>query len=166
MNLFNKPAGTDADIYGRLSSCVGRRMPGTVCPRFLAKTNCSQVIQFPRIKTVRLALETFKSKIQGKHIQIVSDNITTVAYLNHLGGPCQDLNSLATGTWELALQLQVKIPSRHIAGRLNIEPDTLSRLNPIYEWQLNPNIFTFLDTIWGPLDIDRFATMANTQLSE
>lgn len=114
--------------------------------------------------TVRLVLESFIDRVADKHIQIVSDNITTVAYLNHLGGPCMELNKIASGIWELALEHNVLLSAKHIQGKLNCMPDKLSRLNPLYEWQLNPALFYLLDTLWGPHDIDRFATMANTHL--
>jgi hypothetical protein len=32
------------------------------------------------------------------------------------------------------------------------------------DWQLNPRIFTFLDSLWGPHSIDMFATQGNSQL--
>lgn len=119
---------------------------------------------FRQLLTVRLVLESFISQVQGKHIQIVSDNITTVAYLNHLGGPCMELNYVASGIWEVALEHNILLSASHIQGRLNYMLDKLSRLNPIYEWQLNPGLFNLLDTLWGPHDIDRFATVANAQL--
>lgn len=114
--------------------------------------------------TVRLVLESFINQVSDKHVQVVSDNITTIAYLNHLGGPCVELNNIAAGIWELALEHNILLSAKHIQGKLNYIPDKLSRLNPIYEWQLNPGMFRLLDTLWGPHDIDRFATMANTQL--
>ena len=35
----------------------------------------------------------------GKRIQVLTDNITTAAYINHLGGPSQDLSQLASAIW-------------------------------------------------------------------
>ena len=42
--------------------------------------------------------------------------------------------------------------------------DQLSTVNTPYEWKLHPNVFKFLDKIWGPCTDDRFAAMHNTQL--
>lgn len=119
---------------------------------------------FRELLIVRLVLESFLPKVREKHIQIVSDNISTVAHLNHLGGPCYDLNQIAAGIWDLALQHNVTISAKHIPSQLNCVPDRLSRLNPLYEWQLHPGLFNLLDSVWGPHEVDRFATMANTQL--
>jgi hypothetical protein len=33
------------------------------------------------------------------------------------------------------------------------------------DWQFNPRIFTYIDSLWGPHSIDRFATQCNVQLS-
>ena len=52
----------------------------------------------------------------------------------------------------------------HLQGSLNINADRLSRLSVHYEWQLNHNIFKYLDCLWGPHTIDRFATGLNSQL--
>jgi hypothetical protein len=32
------------------------------------------------------------------------------------------------------------------------------------DWQLNPSIFTYMDSLWGPRSIDRFAMQGNTQI--
>jgi hypothetical protein len=34
-----------------------------------------------------------------------------------------------------------------------------------YEWRLNPRLFQFLDLMWGPHDVDRFASMITCQVS-
>jgi hypothetical protein len=35
-----------------------------------------------------------------------------------------------------------------------------------YEWTLNPAIFRYIDLLWGPHSIDRFASISTTQLPQ
>jgi hypothetical protein len=48
---------------------------------------------------------------------------------------------------------------------LNIEADRLSRSMNIYiEWKLNEDVFEIIDYLFGPHDIDLFASKLNSQL--
>ena len=87
-----------------------------------------------------------------------------MAYLNHLGGPAQDLSDIATSIWGLAFQHNIHLKASYLAGRENTLADALSRLNPRYEYKLHTALFHWLDRKWGPHTIDRCATMLNTQL--
>ena len=46
-----------------------------------------------------MTLQSMKQQIQGKHIQVLSDNVTTVAYINHMGGPSKELSDLMSTIW-------------------------------------------------------------------
>ena len=92
----------------------------------------------------RLALLSFAPYIQGKCVQIVSDNITTVAYLNHLGGPVQELSVLTQTIFMEAQQANATLSAHFLAEKHNTEADRLSRLNA-YSWKLHPNLLRFGD---------------------
>ena len=77
---------------------------------------------------VLLALRSFKGHLAGKHVQILSDNITTVAYINHLGGASTILNKIATNIWMYCYEIRVTLEAKHLSGVLNVEADRLSRL--------------------------------------
>ncbi len=119
---------------------------------------------YREITAVLMALVSFLPMIKGKSVQIVSDNISTVAYLNHQGGSAKNLSDIATSIWSLAFRMDIHISARYLAGKENILADRLSRLNPCYEWMIHPRIFHWLDTMWGPHTVDRFATLTTTQL--
>jgi ribonuclease HI len=113
---------------------------------------------------ILMALKSFRKNICGKTVQIMSDNITAIAYINHLGGPSADLSQLAKAIWAEAYTNSVHLICRHIAGSKNTLADALSRLNPQYEWRLHPAMFQILERQWGPHTMDRFASLTNTQL--
>ena len=46
----------------------------------------------------------------------------------------------------------------------NVEADYISKVLEIDDWMLNPQVFEWLESMWGPHTVDRFANSANTQL--
>jgi hypothetical protein len=64
--------------------------------------------------------------------------------------------------WELIDTNNIDIRARYIRSTANAWADRLSREIDREEWQLNPRIFTYLDFIWGPHSIDRFATLGSS----
>ena len=99
------------------------------------------------LMAILLALECFKDRMAGQHIQVLTDNITCVAYINHLGGPSCQLTDIAKSIWNLAYQNDIHLSAKYLAGSLNTVADTLSRLNPIYEWYLIQSLFQYLDRL-------------------
>ncbi|GFO09415.1 reverse transcriptase [Plakobranchus ocellatus] len=112
---------------------------------------------------VYLSLMSLLPNIKNKTIQILSDNITTVAYICFQGGPSGELTNIASKIWTLAIKDNVQITAHYLAGKLNIQADALSRLQSQHEWELNPNLYHYLDTVWGPHTIDPFATINTTK---
>ena len=47
---------------------------------------------------------------------------------------------------------------------MNARADLLSRIVDYDDWYLNPAVFAWLDSIWGPHTVDRFADHHNCQL--
>ncbi len=121
-------------------------------------------INYRELMAVLLGLKSFAPQLRGKSVQILSDNITAVAYINHLGGPSADLTALAESLWITANDFGITLQASHLAGGLNSRADRLSRLPPAYEWRLHPNLFLWINRCHGPFTIDRFATMCNAQL--
>ena len=113
---------------------------------------------------VLLSLHALLPHLKEKTIQVVSDNKTTVAYVNFLGGPSSELSHLATAIWATAVERNMSLCARFLAGSLNVHADFLSRTVSHHDCSLHPNLFRFLDRTWGPRDINRFASLVTTQL--
>ena len=47
------------------------------------------------LKAIYLSIKAFLPQLTGKTIQVLSDNITSVAYLNHMGGTVSELTVIA-----------------------------------------------------------------------
>jgi hypothetical protein len=66
--------------------------------------------------------------------------------------------------WELIDTNNINIRARYIRSAASVLANRLSRETDRDDWQLNPRIFTYLDSLWGPHSIDKFATQGNSQL--
>lgn len=113
---------------------------------------------------VLLTLKSSVHLVRNKTIQVLSDSVTTVAYINFQGGSNKVLDSIAKNIWDLTIRNSIKIQAKHLAGSRNVEADALSRLSPQYEWFIHPSLFNYLDTLFGPHTIDRFASILTNQV--
>ena len=151
---------TDASATGWGAWMMDQKAAG-----FWDKSVSVQSSNHRELLAVYMALQAFRDNVVKKSVQIVSDNVTTIAYLNHLGGPTPALTQLAKSIWAFVYRNNMELSARYLAGKENVLADSLSRLNPKYEWQLHPLLFKCIDSRWGPHTIDRFATMSNTQIN-
>ena len=119
---------------------------------------------YRKLLAILLAIKAFEHDLKGKTVQVLSDNVVAMAYINHLGGPSPSLTALASAVWITAYELEIALSAKHLAGKENVHADHLSRLSTHYEWQLHPRLFKFLDRIWGPHTINWFASFTNTHL--
>ena len=113
---------------------------------------------------VFLSLKSFIKQVAGKSILVLSDNVSTVAYINMQGGTSQNLTNIATNIWTFVVKNQIHIQVRHLSGVKNVVADHLSRLSSRYEWMLHPALFRYLNSTWGPHTCDRFASYMTCQI--
>ena len=96
----------------------------------------------------------------------MTDNSTSVPYLNHMGGTKSvTLSNLALEIWRWCLRKAIHISAVHVAGLLNIFADPLSRFQLLStEWMLCKRIFCQIVAVYGCPQIDLFASSQNHQL--
>ena len=128
------------------------------------KTNVSKrSSNFREMSAVLLSLQSLGPALRGKTVQILTDSVTTAAYVNFQGGIHADLSDIATKIWITAIKFNLSISAKWLAGKLNTTADRLSRLDNKSNWALHPYVYRHLDGIWGPHTIDRFACMNSTK---
>ena len=117
---------------------------------------------------ILFALKSLCNDVKKTHIRVERDNTTAVCYVNNMGGsksrPC---NNIARQIWMWALEHDNWITTAHLPGKDNTVADRESRLfNDRTEWQLNTAIFSKINNLWGPLELDLFASRLNRQLDK
>lgn len=130
-----------------------------------SKEEATQHINYLELLAVWLALQSFFPKNTNTSIKVLSDNTTTVAYLNHMGGTKPKCNKLAHKIWSWCEENNNWILAAHIPGKTNVIADKQSRtIKDNMEWKLCPQKFREICTVLGTPEIDLFATRLNHQL--
>lgn len=123
-------------------------------------------INFLELKAVQLALLHFSIKLQGQTVALMTDNTTVTAALRNQGSTrSQPLDTLAREILLWTDDQQITIIPRHVAGKLNVVADSLSRrLQTPTEWSLDAKLVERLWNVWGRPNVDMFATSKNAKL--
>lgn len=150
---------TDASPIGFGATCMGQKASG-----FWTSFVGSMPQNAREMMAILMAIHSFAHILRNKTIHVVTDSITAMANINHMGGQSPLLTEITKAIWLAVQELDASITAGWLAGVQNIEADRLSRLSDKYEWALNPRIFRHINRVWGPHSIDRFATFTNSQL--
>ena len=119
---------------------------------------------YRELLAVYLALLSFRSSLVGRTVEVLSDNVTSVAHINKFGSSNVRLDGVAQDIWAFALSNRISLVAHHVAGVENTGPDALSRRSARHEWVLHPSVFQQLDRTFGPHTVDRFASVSTALL--
>lgn len=150
---------TDASGYGWGATLGSAKAAGQLPPSV-----CRESSNHREIYTVLLSLRSFLPSLKGKAVLLRSDNTTTVAYVNRLGGSSKKLDVVMAEIITLCRRHRIQLTARHVPGVDNVIPDRLSRIRDHGAWGLKPHIFGILERAYGPHSVDRFASETTTLL--
>ena len=81
-------------------------------------------INYLELLAVFLGLKAFSYALSNTHIQLLIDNSTTAAVINHIGTSNSDcLNDLAKEIWGWCKRKDIWLSAAHIARSRNVEAD-------------------------------------------
>ena len=134
----------------------------------VAELDEANSINFLELQAIYLGILCFLRYLCHKHIKILCDNATAVAYLNNFGGTkSMKCNSKARDIWELAVSNRIWITAVHLPGVENLTADRESRkIRDETEWSLNDSLFNKIQSLRVDLDIDLFASRLNYKISK
>jgi len=115
------------------------------------------------LRAVRLVLESLMSKLQNCRVRWFTDN-QNVARILQVGSKTHVLQKEALLVFSLCVAHNVAIEPEWTPRSENQLADFISHIQDWDDWQLNPNVFNWLNFQWGPCSVDRFASYYNTQL--
>ena len=121
---------------------------------------------YRELLTILIVVKSFINQLRNKSVQVLCDNVTAVAYVNHLGGRDKEFNDVVSALFTICHENNIQISAKWLAGDLNFQADHLSRQMSPYEWRLHPQMFKILDSEFGPHQVDRFASWRTTHLQE
>jgi hypothetical protein len=150
---------TDASQTGWGATCREKLARGTwTAPESHRSSNWWE------LQAVLLALHTFLPDLKGQSVRLLSENATTVTYVNCLGGTHRHLDLVARESLSLCVKNGITLRAIHIPGVNNTVPDLLSRWVDHFDWCLHPQTFQELDRLWDPHTVDRMASSKNNLL--
>ena len=124
-------------------------------------------INWLELQAVWLTLQHFLPQVRGTAVDVLTDNSTTVAYINKEGGTqSPTLCYLALDLWAWCRQHGIYLVANHISGVRNILADALSRgkHNHPTEWSLHKTVVRLIFEHWPTPHVDRFASEKNHKL--
>jgi hypothetical protein len=128
-------------------------------------THYPRHINFKELLTVFYALR--RPEVKGRTVNIISDNITTIAYINHFGGTrSPELMELATLIWNWCLKSGTRIRTTYVPSAFNPADAPSRQLTGQLEWSISPSFFDRMDQEWGPHTVDLFASPINHHLQQ
>ena len=117
------------------------------------------------LKAVLFGLKSLCSSEFGTTIQVFSDNSTTIACVNRKGSAKEECNDITRLIWLWCLERDITLIAIHLPGVQNVTADMESRKTRQTEWMLNKKIFERVNEMFGPFDIDLFASRVSKQLN-
>ena len=98
MRNIDAQISTDASVYG-YGGCLDGKFQ---CSGLWDNCVASKPSNYRELFAVILSVESFADVIKDSTVQNLSDNISTVAFINHLSGPSKELSNLAESLWAIA----------------------------------------------------------------
>ena len=115
------------------------------------------------LRAVKLVLESFQSKLTNERIRWFTDNQNVVRIIQY-GSKNAALQVEALAIFSMCVNNCIRIEPEWIPREQNQLADYYSRIIDCDDWMLNPVVFRWLDSLWGPHTIDRFANPSNAQV--
>jgi ribonuclease HI len=118
------------------------------------------------LQAVLNALNAFNpnGELDSTQVQVVSDakNVFYALMCGHSLAP----NCIAIAQQVLLYTLahDIHLAVTWVPRKLNQKADSLSKFVDRTDWQLNPQVFADLNAVWGPFEVDLFASSSTTQL--
>ena len=122
-------------------------------------------INWLELLAATLALKTFLKSRRGMSVLLKIDNTMTVAYINNQGGTVsKELVSLTRDFWMWCLKRNIHIQAQYWPGIMNDVAERESRsMTDWSDWKLDRSIFLMINEIYGPPDVDLFASRLTNQ---
>ena len=119
---------------------------------------------FRELLAVKLVLHSYGKLLEGQAIQINSDNQAATTIIE-IGSTKYHLQQLALEIFDFCLKHDIKLVTRWIPRNLNRAADYYSKIKDTDSWGVDEESFEYIQSKFGPFQIDRFADEKNKKVS-
>ena len=122
-------------------------------------------INWLELKAALFGLQSFSRNLKDCQILLRIDNSTAISYINRMGGiKHSHLSRVSREIWNWCESRNIWIYASYIPSKQNSDADAESRLRwQNTEWELNEKCFSQIKKLWGPPDVDLFASRSNSK---
>ena len=107
------------------------------------------------LKAVAMVLDSFAPKLA---MQSKMDNQNVVLVVE-AGSKKQHLQVIALSIFETCLRQSIRLDMEWISRSLDDKADYISRILGLDNWSINPQFFSWIDSMWGPHSVDCFCML-------
>ncbi len=115
------------------------------------------------LEGLSLALQAFAPNLSGKKVKMFTDNKGVVSIIRK-GSMNIELHNMSVQVYDFCKSNAISLEVQWIPRSENQRADALSREIDTDDWGVSKEFFGFMDGIWGPHSVDRFATDYNAKL--
>ena len=130
--------------------------------RMWEKSEISESSTWRELKAIELALSSFKEAFESKVIKWFTDNQNCVKIVRS-GSMNEKLQCIALSIFSICIEKCISIDIQWIPRTQNATADYLSKIIDHEDWGVSVEFFQFMNQLWGPHTVDRFASSLNTK---
>lgn len=121
---------------------------------------CSTCKELVAVLRVLLSLS---QELAGKRVKWFTDNKNVVSIVNK-GSMKEDLQNIALDVYKFCLINGILLDIKRIPRSQNEKADFISNLKDANDWRVSYQIFEHLNSLWGPFEVDWFASDSNHKM--
>ena len=128
-------------------------------------TDCEAAMSssWRELKSIELYLHSSQCDLKGKTVKVFTDNKSCVSIIS-CGSSKPHLHELSLSIFELCAKNDISLEVQWIPRDLNTQADQISKFFDFDDWAVSTEFFQFVDALYGPHTVDRFADGTNTKL--
>ena len=126
----------------------------------MSSEDCLSSSTFREIRAINLALNAYGPILKNKAVKWFSDSQNCVRIVL-AGSTKADLQQESLDIFHLCLKWNINLDIQWVPREMNTIADNISKIRDTDDWEVTSEFFMFMSDIWGPYDVDRFATLEN-----
>jgi len=130
------------------------------CHKLFNRFEQSQSSTWRELEAIRFSIKSLDSPLKNKNVLWKTDN-RAASIIVSSGSRNLKLQELAMQIFNICRELNITLEVQWISREFNKDADALSKIVDADDWELSHECFDYLNNIWGPFSIDRFADHVN-----
>ena len=160
----SKMVFTDASSTGYGGFYVSK-LGQHICTGEFTSSEASASSTFRELLAVKLVLQSYGEELRGQNIQVNVDNQAATRILS-VGSSKDHLQEVALDIFHHCLKNDIRLTPEWIPRESNRDADYFSRIQDSDSWGVDIQSFQYIQQMFGPFHVDRFADNKNKKLQD